>query len=89
MSSTKLILIAIMALCYTFASVNAFTLKSSTIRQRLHSSLHMTSSVPAKKHLKVGLFGCGTVGGGVYDLVQRYTANGRFSGVGASIEISV
>ena len=35
----------------------------------------------------MGLFGGGVVGGGVYELVQKCTQNGRFKALGASIEI--
>ena len=38
-------------------------------------------------NLKVGIFGGGVVGGGVYELVQRCITNGRFEQVGASIEV--
>lgn len=37
--------------------------------------------------LRIGLFGAGVVGGGVYDLVQKYTASGRFGALGATIDI--
>lgn len=37
--------------------------------------------------LRVGLFGGGVVGGGVYELVKKYTSNGKLAQVGASIEI--
>eukprot|EP01032_Pedospumella_encystans_P005159 gene5159-6127_t len=38
--------------------------------------------------LKVGLFGAGVVGGGVLDLVQRYTSNGKFKAYGISVEVA-
>jgi homoserine dehydrogenase len=38
--------------------------------------------------LKVGLFGGGVVGGGVYELIQKYTSNGRLSSLGASVHIA-
>lgn len=38
--------------------------------------------------LRVGIFGGGVVGGGVYELVQRCIANGRFEQIGASIEVA-
>jgi hypothetical protein len=84
MISNKMFVVVLIA-CYVL-SASAFTLKSAAGVRRARSSLQMSAPV-VKKHLKVGLFGGGTVGGGVYDLVQRYTANGRFSSVGASIEI--
>lgn len=50
------------------------------------------SSAPAKgkeanKHLRIGLFGGGVVGGGTYELIKKCAKNGRFSSVGASMEI--
>lgn len=46
----------------------------------------MSTDSPIK--LKVGLFGAGVVGGGVLDLVQRYSANGKFHALGVSVEVS-
>jgi len=37
--------------------------------------------------LRVGLFGGGVVGGGVYELIQKYTQNGRLKALGSSVEI--
>jgi homoserine dehydrogenase len=37
--------------------------------------------------LRVGLFGGGVVGGGVYELVRKYTQNLRLKGLGVSLEI--
>jgi homoserine dehydrogenase len=37
--------------------------------------------------LKIGVFGGGVVGGGVCELVQRYTKSGRLASIGASMEI--
>jgi homoserine dehydrogenase len=42
----------------------------------------------AATHLKIGIFGGGVVGGGVYELVEKCRASGRFGSVGASMEIS-
>lgn len=39
-------------------------------------------------HLRVGIFGGGVVGGGVYELVQKCIASGRFGAIGASVEIA-
>ena len=39
-------------------------------------------------HLRIGIFGGGVVGGGVYELVQKCITSGRFGAVGASIEIA-
>ena len=38
--------------------------------------------------LKVGLFGGGVVGGGVYELVKKHTASGKFGKIGANIQIT-
>ena len=38
--------------------------------------------------LKVGIFGGGVVGGGVYELVQKHTQSGKFGKIGANIQIS-
>lgn len=38
--------------------------------------------------LRVGLFGGGVVGGGVYELVQKYTQNTRLKGFGVQIQIA-
>jgi homoserine dehydrogenase len=51
-------------------------------RSAISKSLTMTS------HLKIGVFGGGVVGGGVYELVQKCNTSGRFQSVGASMEIS-
>lgn len=42
----------------------------------------------ATSKLRVGMFGGGVVGGGVYELLQKYTKSGRFGALGASIEIA-
>lgn len=38
--------------------------------------------------LRVGLFGAGVVGGGVLDLIQRFSTNGKFHGYGISVEVA-
>ena len=38
-------------------------------------------------HLRIGIFGGGVVGGGVYELVQKCVSSGRFGAIGASMEI--
>ena len=38
-------------------------------------------------HLRIGIFGGGVVGGGVYELVQKCNASARFGAIGASMEI--
>lgn len=38
--------------------------------------------------LKIGLFGAGIVGGGVLDLVQKFSGNGKFSSLGLSVEVA-
>lgn len=49
----------------------------------------MSVDVAAKpSHLKIGLFGGGIVGGGVYELVKKCVSSGRFAAIGASMEIS-
>lgn len=48
----------------------------------------LTMSTDSPVQLKVGLFGAGVVGGGVLDLVQKYSANGKFRKLGASVEVS-
>ena len=63
--------------------VASLQLRSSTIRR-----LQMMSSIPTvRQNLKVGIFGGGVVGGGVYELVQKCTESGRFSSIGANIEV--
>lgn len=37
--------------------------------------------------LRVGLFGAGIVGGGVIELLQKYSINGKLSQLGSQIEI--
>lgn len=37
--------------------------------------------------MRVGMFGGGVVGGGVFEVVKKCTANGKFAGVGCDIEI--
>jgi homoserine dehydrogenase len=37
--------------------------------------------------LRIGLFGAGIVGGGVCELIQKFTSNGRFGNLGFTIEI--
>lgn len=39
-------------------------------------------------HLRVGIFGGGVVGGGTYELVTKCLKNGRFTGLGASMEVT-
>ena len=39
-------------------------------------------------HLRIGIFGGGVVGGGVYELVQKCVTSGRFGAIGASMEIA-
>ena len=46
----------------------------------------MSSS--ASEKLCVGVFGGGVVGGGVYELIEKFTKNGRFASLGVSIEIA-
>lgn len=41
----------------------------------------------SRQSLRIGLFGAGVVGGGVYELVQKFARNGRFGQLGASVEI--
>ena len=36
----------------------------------------------ANKHLRIGLFGGGVVGGGTYEPIKKCAKNGRFSSVG-------
>lgn len=48
----------------------------------------LTMSTDSPVNLKVGLFGAGVVGGGVLDLIQKYSANGKFGALGASVEVS-
>ena len=38
--------------------------------------------------MKVGIFGGGVVGGGVYEIISKCMKSGKFPGVGANIEIS-
>jgi homoserine dehydrogenase len=38
-------------------------------------------------NLRIGLFGAGIVGGGICELIQKHTANGRFEKLGVSMEI--
>ena len=38
--------------------------------------------------MRVGIFGGGVVGGGVYEIIQKCMKNGKFPGIGANIEIS-
>jgi hypothetical protein len=38
-------------------------------------------------NLRIGLFGAGIVGGGICELIQKHTANGRFGKLGVSMEI--
>ena len=38
--------------------------------------------------LRIGLFGAGVVGGGVYELIQRCIDNKRFAALGVDIEIA-
>jgi len=38
-------------------------------------------------HLRIGLFGGGIVGGGVVDLINRFTQSGRFRDIGVSVEV--
>lgn len=45
----------------------------------------MTSS--GSQQLRVGLFGAGVVGSGVVEIVQKYTANGRFAALGIDVQI--
>ncbi len=45
-------------------------------------------SINVSTKLRIGLFGYGVVGGGVLDLIQKYTANGKFSSLGVSVEVS-
>lgn len=39
-------------------------------------------------NVKIGIFGGGVVGGGVYELIQRGNENGRFKSIGASVEVT-
>jgi len=39
-------------------------------------------------HLRIGLFGGGTVGGGVVELIKKAVANGRLAALGVSIDIA-
>ena len=39
------------------------------------------------QHLRIGIFGGGVVGGGVYELVQQCVKSGRFAKLSASMEI--
>eukprot|EP00596_Hydrurales_sp_CCMP1899_P003918 CAMPEP_0119039076 /NCGR_PEP_ID=MMETSP1177-20130426/8382_1 /TAXON_ID=2985 /ORGANISM="Ochromonas sp, Strain CCMP1899" /LENGTH=446 /DNA_ID=CAMNT_0007002507 /DNA_START=140 /DNA_END=1480 /DNA_ORIENTATION=- len=50
--------------------------------------LRMALSGSKPNHLRVGIFGGGVVGGGVYELVQKCMESGRFGTIGASIEIA-
>eukprot|EP01033_Poteriospumella_lacustris_P018883 gene18883-13617_t len=45
----------------------------------------MTST--GSQQLRVGLFGAGVVGSGVVEIVQKYTANGRFAALGIDVQI--
>jgi homoserine dehydrogenase len=38
--------------------------------------------------LRIGMFGCGTVGGGVYELIKKNVISGKFQGLGANMEIA-
>lgn len=41
----------------------------------------------SKRHLRIGLFGGGVVGGGTFELIKKCVENGRFAQVGCSMEI--
>lgn len=46
------------------------------------------ASAVTKIPLRIGLFGGGVVGGGVYELVKKYTDSGRFAALGANVQIA-
>jgi homoserine dehydrogenase len=37
--------------------------------------------------LRIGIFGGGVVGGGVYELIQKCLVNGRFSSIGVHMDV--
>ncbi len=37
--------------------------------------------------LRIGLFGAGAVGGGVVELIEKYSKNGRFAAMGIEVQI--
>ena len=59
---------------------------SGMLRSSPRSVINKTLTMAS--HLKIGVFGGGVVGGGVYELVQKCNSSGRFQSIGASMEIS-
>ena len=40
-------------------------------------------------HFAVGIFGGGVVGGGVYEIIQKYMKSGKFGALGVDITVRV
>ena len=68
---------------------NSFSLLlPSRMRRTKHLSMSTLTGGTIPKKLKIGLFGGGVVGGGVYELITKCQDNNRFASIGADMEIN-
>lgn len=58
-------------------------MQNSLLTSSLLTAKTMATAIP----LRIGLFGGGVVGGGVYELLKKYSKNGKFASLGASVQI--